>query len=86
MRWAMTIRKNFNFKEEEAKRLESMARSEGKTQTEVVLEALEHYYEAKRARERREAFVALKGSLSGKIGDLDLKKEREKVLAERYGG
>ena len=72
----MTIRKNFLFEEKMADALEKMAKEEGKTQTQITQEALEIYMREKKRAKRLEALEALKGSLSGMIGDIDLKEVR----------
>jgi len=81
----MTVRKNFNFRDEVARHLEEMAKEEGKTQTQIVTEALEKYYKERRKQERLEALEAIKGSLNGMIGDIDIKKAKMEYLAEKYG-
>ncbi len=72
----MTIRKNFNFKEENAKYLEQRAKEEAKTQTQLLEELLEKDRKEKIKSKKLEALNRLKGSLSGKIGDVDLKEIR----------
>ena len=81
----MTVRKNFLFRDEVARHLEEIARREGKTQTQVVQEAIETTYGKSEKERKLEALEALTGSLTGKIGDIDLKKERAEYLAEKYG-
>ena len=81
----MTVRKNFLFRDEVARHLEEIARREGKTQTQVVQEAIETTYGKSEKERRLEALEALTGRLTGKIGDIDLKKERAEYLAEKYG-
>jgi hypothetical protein len=72
----MTIRKNFNFKVENAKYLEQRAKEEAKTQTQLLEELLEKDHREKLKAKKLEALEELKGSLSGKIGDVDLKQIR----------
>ena len=72
----MTIRKNFNFQEENAKYLEQRAEEEAKTQTQLLEELLEKDRKEKIKAKKLEALKRLKGSLSGKIGDVDLKEIR----------
>ena len=74
--YIMTIRKNFLFEEKMADALEKMAKEEGKTQTQITQEALEIYMSEKKREKRLEALEALKGSLSGMIGDINLKEIR----------
>ena len=81
----MTVRKNFNFDEEVANHLEEIAKKEGKTQTQIVTEALEKYYKERRKQERLEALEAIRGSFDGMIGDIDIKKAKMEYLAEKYG-
>ena len=72
----MTIRKNFLFEEKMADALEKMAKEEGKTQTQITQEALEIYMREKKREKRLKALEQLKGSLTGMIGDIDLKEIR----------
>ena len=81
----MTIRKNFNFKEETVRQLEELARLNEKTQTQILHEALEEMYKKIRIKKKLEALDALSGSLTGKIGDIDIKEERGAYLAKKYG-
>ncbi len=81
----MTIRKNFLFEEEVAKHLEELAKVEGKTQTQIVQEMTEERYGQIRKKKKLEALEALKGSLSGMIGDVDIKKARMDYLTEKHG-
>jgi len=72
----MTIRKNFNFNEEVAKHLEQIAKEEAKTQTQYLEELIENDLRKKRIAKKLEALEKLKGSMTGKIGDIDLKQIR----------
>ena len=81
----MTIRKNFLFEGKMADALEKMAKEEGKTQTQITQEALEIYMREKKREKRLEALEALRGSLSGMIGDIDIKKARMDYLTEKHG-
>ena len=72
----MTIRKNFNFQEENAKYLEQRAEEEAKTQTQLLEELLEKDRKEKIKAKKLEALNRLHGSLSGKIGDIDLQEIR----------
>jgi len=72
----MTIRKNFNFNEEVAKHLEQIAKEEAKTQTQYLEELIENDLRKKRIAKKLEALEKLKGSMTGKIGDVDLKQIR----------
>jgi len=81
----MTIRKNFLFEEKIAEELEKMAKEEGKTQTQITQEALERYMREKKKEKRLEILERLAGSLTGKIGDIDIKEERGAYLAKKYG-
>ncbi len=81
----MTIRKNFNFDEKVAEHLEEMAKLEGKTQTEITQEALEEKYKKISIKKKLDALDRLAGSLTGKIGDIDIKESRGAYLAKKYG-
>jgi len=81
----MTIRKNFNFNEEIAKHLEEKAKREAKTQTQYLEELIEKDLREEKRAKRLEALDRLAGSLSGKIGDIDIKEARGAYLAEKYG-
>ncbi|MDQ7085619.1 MAG: hypothetical protein Q9M36_12215 [Sulfurovum sp.] len=81
----MTIRKNFLIDQKMAEELEKMAKEEGKTQTQITHEALEIYMQNKKREKRLEALDMLAGSLNGKIGDINIKKERGEYLAKKYG-
>jgi predicted DNA-binding protein len=74
--YVMTIRKNFNFNEEVAKHLEQIAKEEAKTQTQYLEELIENDLRKKRIAKKLEALEKLKGSMTGKIGDVDLKQIR----------
>jgi len=81
----MTIRKNFNFNEETAKYLEEKAKREAKTQTQYLEELIEKDLREEKRAKRLEALDRLAGSLTGKIGDIDIKEARGDYLAEKYG-
>jgi len=81
----MTIRKNFNFNEETAKHLEEKAKREAKTQTQYLEELIEKDLREEKRKKRLEALESLKGSLSGMIGDIDIKKARMDYLTEKHG-
>jgi len=81
----MTIRKNFNFNEETAKHLEEKAKREAKTQTQYLEELIEKDLREEKRAKRLEALDRLAGSLTGKIGDIDIKEARGDYLAEKYG-
>ncbi len=81
----MTVRKNFLLEQKMAQELEKMAKEEGKTQTQITHEALELYLKKKKREKRLEALDRLAGSLSGKIGDVDIKEARGAYLAKKYG-
>ena len=72
----MTIRKNFNFNEETAKHLEEKAKKEKKTQTQYLEELIEKDLREEKIAKRLAALDKLKGSASGRIGDIDLKQVR----------
>ena len=81
----MTIRKNFNFNEETAKYLEEKAKREAKTQTQYIEDLIEKDLKEEKRAKRLEALDRLAGSLTGKIGDIDIKQVRGAYLAEKYG-
>jgi predicted DNA-binding protein len=81
----MTVRKNFLFRDEVARHLEEIARHQGKTQTQVVQEAIEVTYGQSEKESKLAALDALVGSMNGKIGDMDIKEARAEYLAEKYG-
>jgi predicted DNA-binding protein len=81
----MTIRKNFNFNEETARHLEEKAKREAKTQTQYLEELIEKDLREEKRAKRLEALERLAGSLTGKIGDIDIKEARGAYLAEKYG-
>ena len=80
----MTIRKNFLFDDEVAKHLEEIAKAEGKTQTQIAQEAIEEKYKTISRKRKLEALESLKGSLNGKIGDIDAKEVRRQYITEKY--
>jgi len=81
----MTIRKNFNFDEETARYLEERAKEKAKTQTKLIEELLAKDRQERLRAKKLEALKKLKGSLSGMIGDIDIKKARTEYLTEKYG-
>ena len=81
----MTVRKNFNFDEETAKHLEELAAMVGKTQTEMVREAIEQIYRDKERERKLAALDSIVGILDGKIGDIDAKEARRAYVVEKYG-
>jgi predicted DNA-binding protein len=83
--YVMTIRKNFNFNEETARYLEEKAKREAKTQTQYLEELIEKDLREEKRAKRLEALERLAGSLTGKIGDVDIKEARGAYLAEKYG-
>jgi len=83
--YVMTIRKNFNFNEETARHLEEKAKREAKTQTQYLEELIEKDLREEKRAKRLEALERLAGSLTGKIGDIDIKEARGAYLAEKYG-
>jgi predicted DNA-binding protein len=83
--YVMTIRKNFNFNEETARHLEEKAKREAKTQTQYLEELIEKDLREEKRAKRLEALERLAGSLTGKIGDVDIKEARGAYLAEKYG-
>ncbi len=77
----MTIRKNFLFEQEIAKHLEELAKTEGKTQTQIVQEMTEERYRQIRKKRSLDALKKLKNSPAANIGDIDIRQIRiEKAL------
>ena len=77
----MTIRKNFNFKEETAKHLEEKAKREAKTQTQYLEELIEKDLREEKRAKRLAALDKLKNSPAANIGDIDIRGMRtEKAL------
>ena len=76
----MTIRKNFLFEQKIAEQFEVIAKSEGKTQTQIA----ERYKQIK-MKKKLEALERLAGSLTGKIGNVDAKEARNAYVSEKYG-
>jgi len=81
----MTIRKNFLFEEKVAEYLEEIAKAEGKTQTQIAQEAIKERYKQIKMKKKLEALERLAGSLTGKIGDIDVKEVRNAYVSEKYG-
>ncbi len=81
----MTIRKNFNFDEETAQKLERLAKNAKKTQTEMVKKAIDLLEREEKKKMRLEALEKLAGSLTGKIGDIDIKEAKSQYIMEKYG-
>ena len=80
----MTIRKNFLFDDEVVKHLEEIAKAEGKTQTQVAQEAIELKYKEIQKQIKLDALNRIKGSLNGKIGNIDAKEARIAHIMEKY--
>jgi len=83
--YVMTIRKNFNFDEDMAKYLEERAKEKAKSQTKLIEELLEKDRRERQRAKKLEALEKIKGSLTGMIGDIDIKKARMDYLTEKYG-
>jgi len=79
--YTMTIRKNFLFEQEVAKHLEELAKTEGKTQTQIVQEMTEERYRQILKKKKLAALAKLKNSPAANIGDIDIRQIRmEKAL------
>ena len=78
----MTIRKNFLFDEEVAIHLEEIAKVEGKTQTQLVQEAVEDRYKIIKQKKKLEALAKLAGSLVLDEVDDDTNSKRAKYRAK----
>jgi len=73
----MTIRKNFNFKEETAKHLEEKAKREAKTQTQYLEELIEKDIQKEKKQKRLEALDRLIGCVpAGSLVDVDVRQMR----------
>ena len=72
----MTVRKDFLFRDEVARHLEEIARRQGKTQNEVVQEAIETTYSQSEKERKLEALEALKDSFHGELTDVDMHQVR----------
>jgi len=72
----VTIRKNFNFKEETAKHLEEKAKREAKTQTQYIEELIEKDLREEKRAKRLAALEKLKNSPAANIGDIDIREMR----------
>ncbi len=81
----MTVRKNFVFDEKTAHTIEEIAKEEGITQTEAVKRAVEALEQKYKKKKKLEALHKLAGSLTGKIGDIDIKEARMEYIREKYG-
>ena len=80
----MTVRKNFLFDDDIAKHLEEIAKAEGKTQTQIAQEAIELKYKEIQKQMKLDALNRIKGSLNGKIGNIDAKEARIAHIMEKY--
>jgi predicted transcriptional regulator len=78
----MTVRKNFHFDNNVARHLEEIAKSEGKTQTQVTQEAIEERYKQISIKKKLEALDKLAGCVpKGSLVDVDVRDIRvEKAL------
>ncbi|MCB4761995.1 MAG: hypothetical protein LGB05_06965 [Sulfurovum sp.] len=81
----MSVRKNFNFDDKVSEHLEEMAKEEGKTQTEIIQEAIEKIYRERERSKKLAALNEMKGFATGLIGDIDIKQARIDYLLEKYG-
>ena len=81
----MTIRKNFIFDEETARDIEDIAKEDNITQTEVMKKAIKLLKQEKKRKKRLEALDKLAGSLTGKIGNIDVKEAKAQYIMEKYG-
>ena len=81
----MTVRKNFNFRDEVAKHLEEIARYEGKTMTQVVEEAVEERYRQISKEQKLKILDEIADSFHGLLTDVDAKSARLEHVMEKYG-
>jgi len=80
----MTIRKNFNFDEETAQKLERLAKNAKKTQTEMVKKAIDLLEREEKKKMRLEALEKLAGSVPpGSLVDVDVREARVKRAINR---
>lgn len=81
----MTVRKNFIFDSEIAKHIEEIAKLDGKTQTQVVQEAVEERYKEIRIQEKLALFDEIHDSFHNLLTDVDAKSLRVEHAMEKYG-
>ncbi|CAA6799100.1 MAG: Unknown protein [uncultured Sulfurovum sp.] len=80
----MTVRKNFNFDEETANKIEQIAIEEGMSQTEMVKKSIEFFTKEKKKQKRLKALKALSGSVPvGSLVDVDVKQIRIEKAVRR---
>ncbi len=79
----MSIRKNFHFDEKVAKYLEEIAKEKGKTQTQVVQDAIENEYKKISIKKKLKALNELAGCATGLLSDVDLKQVRKERAIHR---
>ena len=81
----MTVRKNFIFDSEIAKHIEEIAKLDGKTQTQVVQEAIEERYKEILIQKKLALFDEINDSFHGLLTDVDAKASRIEHAMEKYG-
>jgi len=81
----MTIRKNFLFDDKVAKHLEEIAKAEGKTQTQVVQEAIEEKYKSISIQKKLAILDEIHDSFHGLLTDVDAKFSRLEHAMDKYG-
>jgi len=81
----MTVRKNFNFDETTARHLEDLAHKEGKTQTQVVTEAIEQKYRSLNKETKLSILDEVSDVFHGMLTDVDAKAARIEHAMEKYG-
>ncbi len=81
----MTVRKNFNFDETTARHLEELAREKGKTQTQVVTEAIEQKYRSLNKDKKLSILDEVSDVFHGMLTDVDAKAAGIEHVMEKYG-
>jgi len=81
----MTVRKNFIFDSEVAKHIEEIAKLDGKTQTQVVQEAIEERYKEILIQKKLALLDEISDSFHGLLTDVDGKASRVEHAMEKYG-
>ncbi len=81
----MSVRKNFIFREDVAKHLEELSKIEGKTQTQIIQEAIEKLYKEIEKKKKLTILNEIKGSFTGLLTNVDAKEARVEHAVKKYG-
>jgi predicted transcriptional regulator len=81
----MTIRKNFLFDQKTAKHLEEIAKSEGKTQTQIAQEAIEERYMKISIQKKLNILDEIDDTFHGLLTTVDTSVSRIEHTMEKYG-